>query len=54
MEGERFYDVELYRLKRVLLLARSQEQDAEVETCFQQTLESPAISRPGPWSCGRR
>jgi TOMM system kinase/cyclase fusion protein len=37
--GERYWEAELYRLKGELLLARSGEQHAEAETCFQQALD---------------
>jgi predicted ATPase len=37
--GERFYEAELYRLKGELLLALSQENQAEAETCFHKAIE---------------
>jgi predicted ATPase len=40
--GERFYEAELYRLKGELLLALSEEHQAEAESCFHQAL---AIAR---------
>src|SRR5262249_56590285 len=36
---DHFYEAEVYRLKGVLLLARSAEQHAEAETCFRQALD---------------
>jgi predicted ATPase len=40
--GERFWEVELHRLRGTVLLARSPEQQAEAEACFRQAL---AVSR---------
>lgn len=37
--GERFYEAELYRLKGELLLALSQENQSEAETCFHKAIE---------------
>ena len=37
--GERWWEAELYRLKGELLLALSQDHQAEAETCFRQALE---------------
>src|SRR5262249_6089216 len=37
--GERWYESELYRLKGVLLLQRSSDNQAEAETCFHHALE---------------
>jgi predicted ATPase len=37
--GERYWEVELHRLKGTLLLARSAEHQAEVEACFRQALD---------------
>jgi predicted ATPase len=37
--GERFWEAELHRRKGALLLARSAEQHAEAEICFQQALD---------------
>src|SRR5262249_50460261 len=36
--GERYWEVEIHRLKGELLLALSAEQHAEAETCFHQAL----------------
>ena len=51
--GERRWEAELYRLKGELLRARSEEHDAEAETCFRRPSPSPATSRPNPGSCAR-
>jgi predicted ATPase len=37
--GERWYDPELYRLKGVLLLQQSSDNQAEAETCFHHALD---------------
>jgi len=37
--GERYWEVELHRLKGTLLLARSAEPQAVAEACFRQALE---------------
>ena len=37
--GERYWEVELHRLKGTLLLARSAEPQAEAEACFHQALD---------------
>jgi predicted ATPase len=36
--GERWCEAELYRLKGEFIFARSSEDDAETETCFQQAM----------------
>jgi predicted ATPase len=36
--GERFWEAEVYRLKGVLLLTHSADQQGEAERCFQQAL----------------
>ena len=47
--GERFMEAELYRLKGTLLLARSAEQHAEAETCFQQALTVARHQQAKSW-----
>jgi len=37
--GERFYEVEIYRLKGELILALSQENQSEAERCFRQAID---------------
>ncbi len=46
---ERYYEAELYRLQGELLLARSAEQHAEAETCFQQALAVARRQRAKSW-----
>ena len=46
---DRFYEAEVHRLKGTLLLARSAEQHAEAETCFQQALTVARHQQAKSW-----
>ena len=43
--GERFWQVELHRLKRQTHLAVSTEYQSEAETCFRQAIDVPPARR---------
>ncbi len=47
--GEQCWGAELYRLRGELLLARSEEAQAEAETCFQQALTIARDQQANAW-----
>ena len=51
---ERIYEAEVYRLRGVLLLQQSAEQQGRRRRVGTRPSPWPATSRPSPWSCGRR
>ena len=50
---ERYWEAEVHRLKGELLLARSAENQMEVEACFHKALDVARRQEAKSWSCGQ-